>query len=153
VVDALKVIAEALRARRVESIFVRGGNHRRPNRSRDSWAPSTREFGLRARPEDVRRGREHGDAAVGGWRSSRGEQQRSMTSRSIRARAIVLDGRGRPGNVRNELVRIADAGERAPVFAGPRNADVTAPEGRAVGRRVLIAARAGRYRRSRRWMR
>ena len=27
VVEAVKVIAEALRARRVESIFVRGGNH------------------------------------------------------------------------------------------------------------------------------
>jgi TrmH family RNA methyltransferase len=126
-VDAVKVIAEALRARRVESIFVRGGNH-----------PPDESLLALVGPVDAEVPIYVLDSKTFDGIASTVTPQAAMAIVSWRPAAIddiafdqgpviVLDGVADPGNV-GTIVRTADAAGACAVFAGPRNADVTAPK-------------------------
>jgi TrmH family RNA methyltransferase len=127
VVEAVRSIAEALRAGRVESIFVRGGNH-----------PSTDSVEALVGPVDPAIPIYVLDSKTFDGVASTVTPQAAMAVVSWRPAAIddiafdqgpviVLDGVGDPGNV-GTILRIADGGGASAVFAGPRNADVTAPK-------------------------
>jgi len=127
VVEAVKAIAEALRAQRVESIFVRGGSH-----------PTDESVEALLGPVDPGVPVYVLDPKTFDGVASTVTPQSAMAIVSWRAAAIddvafdqgpaiVLDGVGDPGNV-GTILRIADGGGASAVFAGPRNADVTAPK-------------------------
>ena len=127
VVEAVRSIAEALRARRVESIFVRGGNQ-----------PTNESVQALVGPVDPAIPIYVLDPKTFDGVASTVTPQAAMAIVSWRpvaiddvvfdqGPAIVLDGVGDPGNV-GTILRIADGGGASAVFAGPRNADVTAPK-------------------------
>jgi len=127
VVEAVKAIAEALRARRVESIFVRGGNHPTAESVEALLGPVDPAIPIYVLDPKTFDGAAstvtpQAAMAVVSWRPA--------TVAEIafdQGPVIVLDGVADPGNV-GTIVRVADAAGAGAVFAGPRNADVTAPK-------------------------
>ena len=125
VVEAVKVIAEALRARRVESIFVRGGNHPTDESVQALVGPVDPAIPIYVLDPKTFDGvastvTPQAAMAIVSWRPA------AIDDLAFdRGPVIVLDGVADPGNV-GTIVRTADAAGACAVFAGPRNADVTA---------------------------
>ena len=127
VVEAVKAITEALRARRVESIFVRGGDHASDESVQALVGPVDPGIPIYVLDPKTFDGvastvTPQAAMAIVSWRPA------AIDDIAFdQGPAIVLDGVGDPGNV-GTILRIADGGGACAVFAGPRNADVTAPK-------------------------
>ena len=125
VVEAVQGIAEALRAQRVRSIFVRGGNHPTDESVQALLGPidaAIPTFVLDPKTFDGSASTVAPQAAMAivSW------QPAAIDDIEFdRGPAIVLDGVADPGNV-GTIVRIADAAGACAVFAGPGTVDVTA---------------------------
>ncbi|MEO5842510.1 MAG: RNA methyltransferase [Acidimicrobiales bacterium] len=127
VVESVQGIIEALRVRRVEALFVRGGSDPTDKSVQALLGPVDPDipvFVLDSKTFDgvASTVTPQFAMAVVSWQSAAiGDvafQQGPV---------IVLDGVADPGNV-GTIVRTADAAGASAVFAGPRNADVTAPK-------------------------
>jgi len=125
VVEATQGIAEALRAQRVESIFVRGGNRPTDESIEALLGPVDPGIPIYVLDQKTFDGvattvTPQAAMAVVSWRAA------AIDDIAFdRGPAIVLDGVADPGNV-GTIVRIADAAGACAVFAGPGTVDVTA---------------------------
>jgi len=124
VVEGVQAVSDALRARRVESIFLRAGDDRDAAVSLGPVDTSTPVYTLDAKTFDAiaTTVSPQGAMAVVIW------QPASIDEVAFdRGPAIVLDGVADPGNV-GTIVRVADAAGACAVFAGPQTVDVSAPK-------------------------
>ena len=124
VVEGVHGVRDALRAQRVESIFVRAGDQSTVHDLLDPVDASIPIYVLDAKTFDgvATTVAPQAALAVVAWHPA--------TIDDIafdRGPVIVLDGVADPGNV-GTIVRVADAAGACAVFAGPRTADVTAPK-------------------------
>ena len=121
VVEGVKGVADALRAQRVESIFLRADDGAAVLNALGDVDASIPVYVLDAKTFAAAASTVAPQAAMAivAWRPA------AIADIDLdRGAAIVLDGVADPGNV-GTIVRIADAAGACAVFAGPRTVDVT----------------------------